>query len=290
MGINIKGSKPLLNAWLTGLPQQMRHVPVWQQVGEAHYQVCLDDGQWLWCDDVSGCLTLDFHVPYGKHVMVIITRAQLLCESRHIHIKLDEAASLHFDLLDGSNLSLETWDIDCARASSVKVNHVLLTQKSRQQQLTSRGQEKSQIACHYAIKLDGMAKLLQQARFTLDANDSQVHHQVHGVALQSAKGIIESFVHMPQGATRVASQQSLKTFAMNKASWQMQPDLIIEHQDVMASHGACHGLIDPAYLVYAKSRGLSKDIFQDIYYNGFLLSALTKPSALLKEQFGAVHE
>lgn len=261
-----------------------------QAGAESCYQVQFDSGRWSWTDDVGEDLIIEFRVPENAHVQLVVTRGASLNFNRTMKIILGNNASLVVDVIDLSSLAQDHWKLEAGSHSVFRLNHAIENSTSRYQTIRSKAGSASRLACNFAIRLEGSSQYHQQAWFTLDADDSQIEHRMHGVASESAKGTFESFVHMPKGAKRVSSMQSMKTFALSRAQWHMQPDLIIDHQDVMASHGACQGSIDANSLLYAASRGIREDVFRKLYYRGFLLSALQQPAQAIEDVFGMFHE
>lgn len=97
------------------------------------------------------------------------------------------------------------------------------------------------------------------------------------VDIKSA-GDDEGFVHfegmmiVPCEIKNVVSEQRCEGLLLSsKAQIEMSPGMKIDSKEVECSHGVAISGIPLEVLLYAASRGLSKEFFQEIYIKGFLL-------------------
>lgn len=254
-----------------------------------HHQINVPQGSWVWNDDQGIDIHLACTIAADTSVQLLIVRKDLDQFKRRLSFKLGDRSTVKIDILDQAALVCDELIFACGAQSSVCVNQAVLTSESRSQVFTVTGGMKSQCNINVALHLTDESKLSQRANFEVDSDDMSVIHKVHGVASGRSKGVIESFVFMPRGAKGVSSQQFIKTFALDKAHWKMTPDLIIKHQNVIASHGACHGVIDSDSLSYASSRALPEGIFREMFYRGFLKSVFDNPSEELTSAFELNH-
>ena len=251
----------------------------WLKNGVNIEAISLDSGSWSY---LSSDLDIDLVITVADSAEVSLIYQDTMAQTRKVLINLGSNAKLDIDILDLSKIKVDQWTCTCQEGSILRINHIINMTEARRYTLVLDGAKNSEFGAYYAIQLSNTAVLHHNLKTALKSKQL-FRHRVHGSASQQSKGVLESFVHIPDGAD-ASSYQSFKTFSLtDRVQWQMQPDLVIDHNNVIAKHGACHGLIDNAALLYAKSRGLNENTFKDLYYRGFLLSALTQASEQMSE-------
>lgn len=283
MGLNIADKHPICHD-----AKGMRHnIDVLLEEKVSDRIACsttLPTGLWMMQDAGSDVLHITVCIPPQARVHLNWERFTV-SGNREIHVIVEEGAHFQCDIMDTSTMLQDIWHIHAGHMSQCVINHVVTTSHVREHKVFLHMDAMSHVYYHCALFIQEHAQYLHRLECAMQHECSTLRHYVHGVAQDHAAGTIESFVRMQDGSYAAESHQIIKTFSALYALWKMQPDLVIDHDNVVASHGACHGVIEPAWLAYAKTRGLSMHIFHALYLKGFLYSVLYKPQDAIMHWF-----
>ena len=252
------------------------------------YYFLLSSGHWTFFDVASEDVSYRIDVAIEAKVQIYWHR-NAAEGRRSVYMDLGKKSMVQCDIMDASSLSEDIWRIHAQSESHCTVNHALYTASSRQHRVEIIPETLS--VCHHrqVLYLTENATVNHQLHSGMHEPSASVHHHVHGVACQKARGNIESFLHMYPLSSGASSYQFIKVFITDDAAWKMQPDLIIDHDDVSAQHGACHGVIEAEWVLYAAARGIDAEAFRSMYLKNFLLSVLQQPSTKLLEWVESQH-
>ncbi len=129
-----------------------------------------------------------------------------------------------------------------------------------------------------------------------------MHHRVpHCISRQYYKNILAdesrsefvSLVHVAEGASKSDSQQLNRNLLLSdSAEAYSRPQLRIDTDDVIATHGSASGQLEDQELFYLQSRGLSKESAKLVLIDGF---AAEMTSEILEKNLksyleNAIHE
>lgn len=108
----------------------------------------------------------------------------------------------------------------------------------------------------------------------------------HAVMKDQAKGIFNGISKMEKGASKANGQQTERVLMLSdQARGDANPILLIDEDDVKASHAASVGQMDQTQLYYLMSRGIPKEEAERLIILGFLNPVVEKiPLESLKQQ------
>lgn len=112
------------------------------------------------------------------------------------------------------------------------------------------------------------------------------------VMKDEAAAIINGITHIEHGATKASGQQSEKILMLSpKARGDANPILLIDENDVQASHAASAGRVNEEQLYYLMSRGISRQEAEKLIIHGFLDPVVAEvPLAGVREQLHRILE
>ncbi|TCS78474.1 Fe-S cluster assembly protein SufD [Tepidibacillus fermentans] len=92
-----------------------------------------------------------------------------------------------------------------------------------------------------------------------------------GVMLDESTGIFNGITHMKKGAIKSNAEQAEKVLMLSEgARGDANPILLIDENDVMASHAASAGPVSREDIYYLMSRGIPKEEAERLIIHGFL--------------------
>lgn len=114
----------------------------------------------------------------------------------------------------------------------------------------------------------------------------------HGVMKDSASSIFNGIGKIEHGATKSDAQQESRVLMLSeKARGDANPMLLIDEDDVVASHAASVGRVDPLQLYYIMSRGIPQKEAERLVIHGFLAPVVSElPIEGVKKQLDEVIE
>ncbi|MBN2799809.1 MAG: Fe-S cluster assembly protein SufD [Deltaproteobacteria bacterium] len=120
---------------------------------------------------------------------------------------------------------------------------------------------------------------------THDAPRTRSNQRFKGILDGQAQGVFTGMVQMKPGATGADAQQKNPNLLLSQgAVVHTRPQLLIDHDDISASHGATVGQLDEAALFYARQRGIDADAAQRMLTRAFALDVLeTLPEGSLRD-------
>ncbi len=91
-----------------------------------------------------------------------------------------------------------------------------------------------------------------------------------GIAAGESRSVFNGAVHMHRGAVQSTAAQLNKSLLLSaKAEADSKPELVIEVDDVKATHGATVGQLDPEHLFYMEARGIERSEAERLLARGF---------------------
>lgn len=247
------------------------------------YSATIPAGTWSMQENSAEDIDYVWYIPKDAHVQLTLTRFMHI-KKRSIQIILSEGAKLQLDCMDYAHIEEDNWTLQLGARSQCIFNHAATIAAARLTKTTVDTGYKSSFYYHTALYVIKDADFKHS--FTADVINENVfiQHNIHAVLLDTSRASLESLVHLYPESKGVKTIQNMKTFLLSQdASIMMIPDLVIDHNEVEASHGACSGMIDPEWLRYAKTRGLSEEVLRSLYSLDFLLCSLHKPGTIMQE-------
>lgn len=111
------------------------------------------------------------------------------------------------------------------------------------------------------------------------------------VLLDKAVSSNTGLIRIEENARDCEAYQIARNLMLSKdAQATAIPELEIENNDVMCSHGAATGALDPSQLFYLQSRGLSEGAATRLIVEGGLQEMLRDLPESIQQQFEAAHE
>lgn len=254
-----------------GIAQWVQKMDVATRILEAG-EVIIQEPAYVYLDHKHEDLATTFIIPAKRQVILDIHRSGIL-NKRRLKIIAECDSTLEINILDSSIISEEFLEIISYENAKIAINHRIKNSEHREHMIICHDAKNANISCCYAIETT--APYVQTLRCQIKSPYTNLIHKVHGIA-NNCRAKISSFVHMLHGSQEACSEQIIKTFSLNNASWDMLPDLVIEHNNVKAKHGAAHGVIDMNWIKYAASRGIAEEEFCRLYYEGFLNAVFCK--------------
>ena len=103
------------------------------------------------------------------------------------------------------------------------------------------------------------------------ATNCSSHQLYRGVLDEKASGVFDgqAIVHRNASGSEV-HQRNRNLLLSDTAKIHTKPHLEVDHDEVVASHGATVGALDPQQIFYLRSRGIPEDLAQQVLTLGFL--------------------
>lgn len=192
-----------------------------------------------------------FNIACGSGAMLMLRTLSMGSNQLHalssITAKLDAGSTLDaHQILLGGKQTREAWYLDLVgQSSQCKLSGVSLPLAEQEHDV------------HIFIQHHGV--------------DAQSEQNYRTVAAGPATGIFHGGVHVhPTGSGAVARQSSRNLLLSQKAKMQTKPELVIETEDVVCSHGATVGFLDADAEFYLRARGLDLIQSQEILAGAFV--------------------
>ena len=103
------------------------------------------------------------------------------------------------------------------------------------------------------------------------------------VNIEAGKVLIDVNGIVPKGNIGCILNQSNRIISLNNNKCQINPNLLIDENDVVANHSAFVGKFDEEQLFYLQSRGISYNDALKLLIKGFIIEGLKLDNASLKE-------
>ncbi|AOG60693.1 FeS assembly protein SufD [Spiroplasma helicoides] len=102
------------------------------------------------------------------------------------------------------------------------------------------------------------------------AKNTTSNIKAYEVLKDTSKGFIRCISDIRQGSSSSEAHQELRLLVLDKnAKANSDPVLLIDENDIVASHANAIGMLDPDQIFYLESRGLSKTVAQELIINGY---------------------
>lgn len=137
--------------------------------------------------------------------------------------------------------------------------------------------------CHTSLSglvVAGGAQVVDNATFLVHDHEHCSSEQLFKYALfDSAQGAFEGLVNVEHGARFTDARQSNRNLLVSPAArMHAMPQLIIDCDEVKASHGSATGELDADALFYMRSRGIPEAEARMLLINAFMTEGLDKIS------------
>lgn len=223
--------------------------------------------------EIEGEQSLKLHILPQAHIQLYIEvqgRGNL-----HLSLELEEKSQCNYLFLNSSDEHLQIQEkIVLQKESKLIANYGEL----------SRGKHNKTTECF----LDGEAAHLEMhgASIVFDElrwNVSALHRAKNTYAFLKNYGVIspeaslsfEVLGHILKGFSRSAAHQVTRILNMNLGKRaEVFPKLVIDENDVEASHAASVGQVDPEMIYYLKSRGIPQEQVLALLTMGYLMPIL----------------
>lgn len=118
----------------------------------------------------------------------------------------------------------------------------------------------------------GKAKEHQKAYFEIINNAINTSGNINsiGIASENSRVTVDGIGRINKGMHDSKNYQHLTGINFNAATIEMNPYLLIDEHDVEAGHGATIGQMDNEVLYYLMSRGIPKEVAEDLYTKGIV--------------------
>ena len=215
-------------------------------------------------------LTLTFDRHHEGHVIVILEGSG---ESKIDVTLLDNAKINLFYLNIGQSLSLnETYTLK--KDSHLKINYADFNEAAlNRNSIVELIGEGSNVILKSAILVQSHKEL--NYRFNHHARHSFGEMENFAVTLKEGSMNFHAVGHIHKTASQSETHQTTRILNFNsKERASVYPELIIDHNDVKASHAESSGQIDPDHLYYMQTRGLNSNDAIRLIVQGYLSSIL----------------
>lgn len=132
--------------------------------------------------------------------------------------------------------------------------------------------EKSKLTYHHSVinnlTSDNTFKIIHQE------NDSISNIYNNGINRSKDKLFFQIDGIIPKGLTNIICSQSSKIINYNNGNSKIIPNLIIDSNDIMASHAAYIGNIDNDTMFYLESRGIKEENIKRLIYQSIMLGKM----------------
>lgn len=119
----------------------------------------------------------------------------------------------------------------------------------------------------------GKGHIFLETQIEHKAAHTQCAQTIHSLAAQSAKASYLGNIIVHEGAQKTSSAQIHHGLMLSDtAEIYTKPGLEIYADDVQCSHGASCGALDEAALFYMRSRGLSREVAEQLLLDAFIKS------------------
>ncbi len=201
-----------------------------------------------------------------------------------IFVHIESVKSIQFTLncLKDSSTTLLIWNetkqslqtnetIKCKKDSNLVLGYVECNQSDIERNTTILLQEEGS-RCKVQTATLTNVKKKQEIRCEMLARNTHSLLETYGITLHGGHYFMNVISHIVNGASASSSHQVSKalTFDANQTST-ILPQLLIDENDVEASHAASLGQIDEEQLFYLQSRGIEKQEVMAIISLGYLL-------------------
>ncbi|AHB36628.1 SufB/SufD family protein [Spiroplasma apis] len=103
-----------------------------------------------------------------------------------------------------------------------------------------------------------------------NARNTSSNIKAYEVLKNESKGFIRCISDIKKGSSSSEAHQELRLLVLDKkAKADSDPVLLIDENDIVASHANAIGMLDPDQIFYLLSRGLNKEEAQELIINGY---------------------
>ncbi|QEH62139.1 Fe-S cluster assembly protein SufD [Spiroplasma chinense] len=102
------------------------------------------------------------------------------------------------------------------------------------------------------------------------ARETASNIKTYEVLKDTSNGFIRCISDIRKGSSSSEAHQELRLLVLDKnAKADSDPVLLIDENDIVASHANAIGMLDPEQIFYLQSRGLKKEQAQELIVNGY---------------------
>lgn len=225
----------------------------WNKINVDSYKTSIESDEPLFLE-INSNTKLDLIVKEDIHSTITI----IGCFDYDINIKLEKDSGLIISSLNkDNNVSVNITMMD---NSNITYYHSVLAD--------------SNSVNTFNINHIGDATFSDVFNNGINRNDGKLFFTVNGV--------------VPKKLHNIICNQDSKIINFKKGNSKIIPNLLIESNDIMASHSSYIGEIDEVKLFYMKSRGISHEEIEKLVYRSVLLGRLSLESDIVKEEFNKI--
>src|SRR5574344_814327 len=120
----------------------------------------------------------------------------------------------------------------------------------------------SEIPCQYQVDIN------------IIGNNNMANVNVYGVAINNGQLTLEATGNVNKNIMDNALLENVRILTLNDLENVIIPNLLVSSSEVVVNHNATISSLDPAYLFYLKSKGLSEETASKLIIKGFLFNKL----------------
>jgi len=230
---------------------------------------------------------------HHRHLIELRRNASLNIQEYHLHYGKSEHFSntlSHIHLSKGAKLKHVRIQYDSPQATSILRSDAVVAPHADYQRLDMElgaGLSRHELNVRLEGQHSGLTSygiLLGDQRRHLDTHLAIDHIAGHtksnilwrGIAMERSRAVFHGGIRIRSGADGSQAELSNKNLLLaDTAEINTQPVLIIEADEVKASHGATVGQLDAQALFYLRSRGIDKNQAEKILSRAFCYEPLT---------------
>lgn len=194
-------------------------------------------------------------------------------------LTIEHNAKTHYFILHNENkyaTRKSAITITQHQQSQLTLHPILLGGKIVEQQVTTHMR-----GCDAHAQLSGLYHAKQKQSHTLKTQ--WIHHEKNAFSRQLCKGVANdeacalfdgTIIVCPSAAKTTAHLKNNNLLLSNQANIQTKPILVIDHDDVVCTHGATVGCLDEDAIFYLRARGISENAARDLLTQSFLNEVL----------------
>ncbi|QGS52191.1 SufB/SufD family protein [Spiroplasma tabanidicola] len=190
-----------------------------------------------------------------------------------INIKESCNVNLHFIFVSNNNFDKKTFNIiiNLEKYANLVLNIANLTKYDCDDNISINLRDENSSVEYYSAsianqeyKKNSIIKVCHLARNT------KSNICAYEVLKNKSKGFIRCISDIKNGSSSSEAHQELRLLVLDKeAKANSDPVLLIDENDIVASHANAIGMLDPDQIFYLRSRGLTKQQSQELILMGY---------------------
>ncbi len=198
----------------------------------------------------DNAVTLDIEVPE----LTIDIKGKVLIEE--ISKKEQEELILTLNVKPNSSLIYNRFIIHDRANNTVKINQ----------------ENNSNVAFNYSLIANDKVELKVDSILSGDNNETEI--KIAAVTEQNGKAVISSTADVLPKIKDNNLIESIKILVLNNEESVCIPNLLVSSNEVEVNHACTMSCIDPNYLFYLNSKGISNESASNLIKNGYLINNL----------------